>query len=171
MIPKAAPRKILTAMDRDKLLGGGETAKVNLALSTRVRRAVRLDPKTEVVQGPSSGEWASARPRGMGRGRGTISFREADPAPITIRHERAHLAPKRNSYRFRQRYADHRSAGREEARADHLAGYKPGEGYSRALDTKDPKFAAGYREVRGKMLRAGTKTKVNKRLSAFGVIW
>lgn len=145
-----------------------------------IRRLVKLSPKTKVTFDslPATVQ-ARATPSGMGRGQGELTmniYRSINKTPVkqVLTHERAHLAPKRNTQRLSERIQNPERRGREEGRADYLSGRsnyggKPPRTHKERADAEA--FSRGYAQVQRKMTRAGTKTQLNKRLSAFGVRW
>lgn len=147
-----------------------------------IRRLVKLSPKTKVkFDSMPATVQARAKPTGMGRGQGELTMNisrqvDLDKTPVkqVLTHERAHLAPKRNSQRFYERIQNPERRGREEGRADYLSGRsdyggKPPRTHKERADAEA--FSRGYAQVQRKMTRAGTKTQLNKRHSAFGVVW
>lgn len=132
------------------------------------RSKVKISPKTDQIKMPEllmRNAEASARPSGMGRGQGSLLYRGSTSA-ATMRHERAHLAPKRNTHTFKQRIKDPVRLGREEGRATYMGG--EGDTYGRrfADPSKEKQFRQGFNEVYGRMQAKGTRIKK----SAFGVI-
>lgn len=122
-----------------------------------LRRRLSSVTNSSLVRGKDYG--ASARPNGQGGG--TLSLKPRT-SKKTMLHEQAHLQPQRNAQNFQRRYLQPRSRGREEGRANYLAGIK---NYSSTRETTRGSaraFQEGYKEVTSNMTRAGTKRGLPK---------
>jgi len=94
-------------------------------------------------------------PDGRGGGRVVIHDDVTD-FKATAKHEMAHISPRRNPIRMRERLADPVRSGREEGRADFV-------GYGRQTTGQYPgnaEFKSGYNEVQGKMAAAAYRKKL-----------
>ena len=91
--------------------------------------------------------------RANGRGGGTIKVNPAhspEERALTVKHEMAHITPKRNIHTLHARTVDPVRAGGEEGRADFLAHG----GKSKGAYPGGPQFQRGYNRVQNKMHRA-----------------
>lgn len=115
--------------------------------SSRVQE--RVNPE-RLRQSPSI--IAETRPLKRGGGRASV-YLSPKASESTLRHEAGHAAPRRNSERFHERISQSKVAqGREEARADYLAGLDR----TKTLPHGGP-YGQGYDEVMGRMKRAKTR--------------
>lgn len=90
-----------------------------------------------------------SRPNGRGGGEVKV-YAHAPSQSRTLKHEMAHITPKRNIVNFQQRAKNPRKAGREEGRADYIGnGAKTKGSYP-----GNRQFQRGYNEVQRKMHRA-----------------
>ena len=105
---------------------------------------------------PTPDKEAYAHPNNQGGGVMYLSNQAKRNQPDTVRHEMAHLSPKRNPHRFSERYGKPLSAGREEGRADFIARGGPGPHLTRSVNDD---FKRGYHEVQGKMAAAQKRRK------------
>jgi hypothetical protein len=98
-----------------------------------------------------------SQPNGKGGGHVRI-FHDTQDVSHTLRHEKAHITPKRNPVRFQERYANEARRGREEGRADFTASGKQTTGrYPGGED-----FQRGYNEVQGKMASNKFRKKLRR---------
>lgn len=146
-----------------KIWGGkvGETR----SLGTKVKIA----DSDEVVAHPTDADkFKRGSAQANGRGGGLITLHPKTPKfaekrDAVIRHEKAHLAPKRNPVRWQERRKDPVRVGREEGRADFVAHGKATTG----LYPGSPEFRSGYNEVQTKMA-AAQKRRVSKSYAKLG---
>lgn len=92
-----------------------------------------------------------------GRGGGQITLYPNAPRfdrAKTLRHEMAHVSPRRNPYNAALRMKNPYRLGKEEGRADFTASQKP---TPRQYGNEDPEFNRGYDEVQGLMANARKK--------------
>lgn len=133
--------------------------------STTLGRKINFEHRNESVplkSAPHEEASASAAPNGRGGGRIRF-FHGSDAQPHVVAHEMAHLAPKRNAFRYAERINDPFRRGREEGRADFTA-------FGRRTPGRYPgnkAFQAGYEDVQSRMAYArgnkqssGTKVPV-----------
>ena len=120
-------------------------------VTTSVIPAPRSRRTTGAKSGPEAGWGGDAAPDGKGGGRIRINQAIAPEKHATVRaHEMAHLAPKRNPTRLSTMQRNDVLRGREEGRADWMAG--------RSSYPGNKEFHTGYDHVQTKMRAAGAKT-------------
>ena len=97
--------------------------------------------------------------RANGRGGGTIKVNPAhtpEERALTVKHEMAHITPKRNIWRLHQRTNDPIRMGGEEGRADFIAHGGP----SKGAYPGNIAFQRGYNKVQRKMAAAQKRKQV-----------
>jgi len=116
----------------------------------------------EVLKPGMKPRGGDAMPNGRGGGHIRIFRGAKDPSGALLRHEMAHLKPRRNPVRFQERRADHFRSGSEEGRADYMA-------HGKQTPGKYPgnkEFTAGYNHVQAKMHAAHQKKAKQQRVRA-----
>lgn len=147
---KMARRRQAAGKNRTDIWPGTKTPKGKLT---------KVIPSMREGSGMPSMLQAHAQPNG--RGGGTVHFyHDTQNVGPTLRHEKAHITPKRNPVRFQERYLNETRRGREEGRADFTAHGKQTTGQYPGGDD----FQRGYSEVQGKMAAGKFKRNLKKSL-------
>lgn len=134
-------------------------------LSTKRTGKVLLSRRSEPVhvqgmEGPGSLNPLKAQAFPDGKGGGVIRTYKGGEDRTTLLHEKAHLTPKRNPVRFRERaLSDPKRNGREEGRADFVAHGKATPGQYPGND----RFKEGYNEVQTKLSQAAFRRKLREK--------
>jgi hypothetical protein len=118
---------------------------------TPMNRKVSVNTKPNLTSEDNPGLAGYARANGRGGGMVKV-FPHAHASPedvaTTVRHETAHITPKRNIVRLHERTNEPIRSGREEGRADFIAHGRKSPG---AYADDDPEFNRGYNQVQRKM--------------------
>jgi len=131
--------------------------KIHPGFKTTMNRKVTVNRKPTMESLEEPGLAGYARPNGRGGGTVKVFPHNMDPeqTAITIKHETAHITPKRNIHTFHRRInSSTRIQGREEGRADYIAHGGKSKG---AYAEDDPGFNRGYNEVQRKMHAAAQR--------------
>lgn len=108
--------------------------------------SARLDRKAK-----NDGSLAGySRPNGRGGGYVKV-YHDVPDKELTMRHEMAHITPRRNPHTLQVRTQDPTRLGREEGRADFIAHGKKTPSHYPDQTGEERKFQRGYNEVQRKM--------------------